>query len=189
MVRCPRCRENGRTLVRFGVYLCPRCGETDPDGVPIAGTAEVVDTTVQRPSGAVFAAPPPASPAIDDVRPSPSGGPPRVLVVTVIAMIVLDVIAAAGARSMCSSIAHLADIGVLLATLSGRPWARSFGILSAMLEVVIIVLAFALAANVPDPQLALLFRLFGTIALPITVFWVYVLMRSDVTAYFARNAR
>lgn len=189
MVRCPRCRENGRTLVRFGVYLCPRCGETDPDGGPIAGSAAVADTTMQRPSGAVFAAPPPASPTLDDVRPSSSGGPPRILVITVVVMIVLDVVAAAGARSMCSSITHLADIGVLMATLSGKPWARTFGFLSAMLEVVIIILAFALAARVPDPQLAMLLRVFGTIALPVTVFWLYVLMRSDVTAYFARNAR
>lgn len=189
MLRCPRCRENGWTLVRFGVYLCPRCGETDPDGVPLAA-APAPPPPTERPSGAVFAAPP-AAPL--GAAPAPageaSGGPPRILVGTIVVMVLLDVISAAGARNACSSITHLADIGFLLAVLSGKPWARTLGIFSAMLEVMFIVFAFALAARVPEPQLALFLRVMASISLPITVFWIYVLLRHDVTEYFARNAR
>jgi hypothetical protein len=143
-------------------------------------------------AGSVFAAPPPPAWTPPGVAAPPreeSGGPPTILVTAVVVMIVLDLIAAAGARNACSSIMHLAGIGFQVAVLSGRPWARTLGLFSALLEVLGAIFVLALATRVPEPQLAFFLRVIGAVSLVLTLGWIYVLMRADVTAYFLRNRR
>lgn len=187
---------NERKLVRFGVYLCPACGETDPEGLVLSAPASVVVEGLVAPPGAdapTFAAPPPAA-WVPPGAPAPAlealgAGPPRVLVGTVSFLVVVELIGIAASRDPCSFALHAAEIGFLLAVLSGATWARTMGLFSAMLGVLVAIFALAIAARAPDPRLVTVLRVYGGITLVSDAFWIYVLMRGDVTSYFVRNAR
>lgn len=189
MLRCPRCRTNERKLVRFGVYLCPACGETDPDGVVLAARA----ATDGAPAAPTFAAPPPpvwVPPGAPVVAPEALGsGPPRILVGTVSVLVLMEFAGIVLSREPCSFVQHGAEIAFLLAVLSGKVWARTMGLFSAMLGIIFAILALALASRVPDARLGAFLRGYGAVALVLQSFWIYVLMRKDVTSYFVKSSR
>lgn len=189
MQRCPRCRTSERKLVRFGVYLCPACGETDPDGVVLAAPATVHGAS----AGPTFAAPPPAAwvpPGAPAAPLEPVGsGPPSILVGTVSVLVLFEFAGIVLSRTPLSFVQHGAQVAFLLAVLSGKVWARTMGLFSAMLGIIFGILALALAARVPDPRLGMFLRAYGVVALIAEPFWIYVLMRKDVTSYFVRSAR
>lgn len=198
MLRCPACRTNDRTLLRFGVYLCPACGVTDADGVALSAATAPEAATGHAPApaaarGSAFT-PPPITHAAQAASTLPpdrhASSPPRILVLTVGGMVLLDVIAfALGDRSACMLSFLVRHVVLMVAVLLGSTWARGIGLLSGVIGLAFAALLFVLAAHVPDARLATVLRVLGGLEAGLDVFWMYVLLRDDVTAYFVHNAR
>lgn len=201
MLRCPRCRTNDRTLLRFGVYLCPSCGETDPDGVALAVSGEATPVAVSAvpvgvtpPPVSAFASPPPppyVAPGASSVpERDVSPGAPRILVLTVGWMVALDFVGfVLSNRTPFTLGVFVGEVVFLFAVLSGSAWARTLGLFSAVVTLAFAALLFVVASHVADPHMATALRVIAGLAASSDIFWIYVLMRADVTAYFARNAR
>lgn len=181
------------------MYLCPACGETDADGVVLAPPApqvrvgEPVPTGLgERPSAPSFAAPPPPAwipPGAPVTAPEPiSSGPPRILVVTISVLVLLQVAGAALSRDACSFTLHAIEVAFLLAVLSGKVWARTLGLVSAMLGILGALFVLAIASRVPDVRLVAFLRGWAIGSLLADGYWIYVLFRRDVTTYFARSS-
>lgn len=146
--------------------LHPRISSPDP--------LTVLPVEVSRTS---FAAPPPRDPR--DLIETGSG-PPQLLVWMLASYFVFELagFAVSSWPGCCTITWMLPRMGLLMALLSGRGWARTSSIVGSALGIALY--AFAMIQPLPNVTRAVV-----GLGILFEIVWLYVLMRPDVVTYFA----
>lgn len=185
-LRCERCRTADLTLLRFGVYTCPNCGQVDADGniLADAGTSRADSTqpTVIETGRASFVAPPPPSaplPAGSVAAAAPTGTRdlPGIFLATVAVLGLIDVAEAVHTRSVLTLVLQLGTMGALV---TGKPWARTLAIAGGVLGIGLAAMLFVAMRGQSG------YAVIATVVMGANAWWLYVLFRPDTVAYFKR---
>ncbi len=195
-MRCERCRTSDLTLVSFGVYQCPVCGTVDADGNLLqsdrtepAARADATQPNVREHAivdagRSSFAAPPPISPIAAAMVSQPVSSAqastpdlPKLFLATVVALTMLDLVAAAQSRNVLGLVLGL---GMNAALITGKRWARTLAIAGAVVAIGGAAMLFVIAHGHGPLGIACIV---GIVAYG---WWLYVLLRPDTVAYFSR---